>query len=341
MRRNVLITAASRRVPLVTAFRRALTQTGGGRVLVTDVNAISPAVHVADAAFRVPLATEEGYLEALEAICRDQQVGLLVPTIDDELEIIAEARPRLEAAGIRVAASPIRTAAICNDKLRTSEVLRACGISAAEAWLPAQVPPSAPFPLFIKPRNGRGGVGAYAARSRREFEFFADYVDRPVVQEFLDGPEFTIDMLCHEGVVLAVVPRERVVIRAGVMDRGRTVRDGALIDLGIACAAALEFHGPVNIQCRTVGGVPTVFEINPRFSGGIPLTIAAGADFPRMLVDLAQGRAVAPRIGHFRAGLWMTSYEAAIFLSEDEAMVFPRSAAAVPTARAAAVQEVA
>ena len=87
----------------------------------------------------------------------------------------------------------------------------------------------------------------------------------------------------------------------------------ALIDLGLACAAALEFHGPVNIQCRTVAGVPTVFEINPRFSGGIPLTIAAGADFPRMLVDLAQGHLVPPRIGHFTAGLWMTSYQAAIF----------------------------
>ena len=88
MQRNVLITAASRRVPLVQAFRGPLADTGGGRVLVTDVNAMSPAVHVADGAFRVPLATEPGYLDALEAICRDHHVGLLVPTIDDELEIM-------------------------------------------------------------------------------------------------------------------------------------------------------------------------------------------------------------------------------------------------------------
>ena len=113
------------------------------------------------------------------------------------------------------------------------------------------------------------------------------------------------------------------------MDRGRTVRSRSLLDLGLGCAAALDFHGPVNIQCRMVGGVPTVFEINPRFSGGIPLTIKAGANFPRMLLDLARGRRVEPRIGHFTAGLWMTSYEAAIFLHGDEASVFPRSAAAI------------
>jgi carbamoyl-phosphate synthase large subunit len=328
MRRNVLITAASRRVPLVQAFRKALAEAGGGRVLVTDVNAMSPAVHVADAAFQVPLSTDPGYVEALESICQEHFVGLLVPTIDDELEIIGEARQQFEEAGVRVAASPTATAAICNDKLRTAEVLRAHGVAAADSWLPADVPVTAPFPLFVKPRNGRGGVGAFPARDQRELDFFTGYVDRPVVQEYLQGPEFTIDMMCNEGRPLAVVPRERVVIRAGVMDRGRTVRDRSLIDLGLACAAALPFHGPVNIQCRMRGSVAAVFEINPRFSGGIPLTIAAGADFARMLVDLAQGRTVAPRIGHFKDGLWMTSYEAGIFLPADRA-AFPQPAAAI------------
>src|SRR5204863_4148674 len=234
MRRNVLITAASRRVPLVDAFQRVLRETGG-RVIVTDVNAMSPAVHVADAAFRVPLATDPGYVEALESLCAANDVGLLVPTIDDELEVIGAARARFERAGVWVAASPTETAAICNDKLLTAELLRAKGIPAAESWLPADVPADVTFPLFLKPRNGRGGVGAYMARTRREFEFFAEYVDRPVVQEYLDGPEFTIDMLCDEGQPLAIVPRERVVIRAGVMDRGRTVRSRSLLDLGLGC----------------------------------------------------------------------------------------------------------
>jgi PylC-like, N-terminal domain/ATP-grasp in the biosynthetic pathway with Ter operon len=196
MRRNVLITAASRRVPLVQAFRKALADTGGGRILDTDVNAMSPAVHVADTAFQVPLATDPGCVEVLESICRDHHVSLLVPTIDDELEVLGDAREQLQATGVSV-------------------------------------------------------------------------------------------------------------------------------------AAALEFHGPVNIQCRTLRGIPTVFEINPRFSGGIPLTIAAGADFPRMLVDLAHGRTLAPRIGHFRDGLWMTSYEAGIFLPSYRAGVLPQTAAAI------------
>jgi carbamoyl-phosphate synthase large subunit len=137
------------------------------------------------------------------------------------------------------------------------------------------------------------------------------------VQEFLIGREYTIDLLCgFDHQPRAIVPRERVVVRAGVTDRGRTVNDPALIQLARDCAAALDFSGPVNIQCRVVDGTPVVFEINPRFSGGIPLTIAAGADFPRMIVDLARGHQVPSSIGDFQDGLWMTSYEEGLYLEQ-------------------------
>lgn len=318
MRRlNVLVTAASRRVALVRAFKRALSRLGvQGEVLVTDVNPLSPAVHVADRAIRVPLATDPDYIGCLRAICRRESVGLLIPTIDDELVAFGSALEAFASDGVAVSASPFLTAEICNDKLRTCRHLREHGVAAAESCSPDDLPADPQFPLFVKPRGGRGGIGAYVVRNARELDFFTGYVANPVVQTYLDGPEFTLDLLCDfDGRALAVVPRERVVIRAGVIDRGRTVRDESLIGLALACAGVLPFRGAVNIQCRVVNGTPTVFEINPRFSGGIPLTIEAGADFPRWLVELALGRPVVPAIGQFTDGLWMTAYESAIFLA--------------------------
>lgn len=315
---NVLITAASRRVPLVKAFEDALAGPGRrGRVVVTDVNPLSPAVHAASRWYQVPMATAPDYLDAIVAICEVERIGLIVPTIDDELEIFGAAAAWFLARGIRVAVSPEWTSRTCNDKLAACRHLREHGIGAAETWLPADVPAGRSFPLFIKPRFGRGGVGAYQVHSAKELAFFSGYVRTPIVQEFLDGAEFTIDLLCdfaHRPI--SIVPRERVVVRAGVTDRGRTVNTRALFDLAEAVAGALPFLGAVNIQCRLVGGEPVVFEINPRFSGGIPLSIAAGADFPSYLVDLTLGRRVAPRIGRFQSGLWMTSYEASIFVKD-------------------------
>jgi carbamoyl-phosphate synthase large subunit len=314
---NVLITAGSRRVPLLRAFQRAVQATGGGSVSVADVNPLSPTVYAADRSFPVPLSDAPTYLDVIAEICRAASITLIIPTIDDELTRFAESRERFAALGVRVVVSPAETTTVCNDKHLTSRALHRAGIATVPTYLPDELPLDPVFPLFIKPRFGRGSVGAFPVRCERELAFFLDYVADPVVQPFLDGPEFTIDVLCDfAGEPLSVVPRERVVIRAGVVDRGRTVGDPRLIDLGLSCARALTFVGAVNIQCRIVNGQPIVFEINPRFSGGIPLTIASGADFPRWLVDLARGRRVAPAVGRYQPDLWMSSYETSIFVPE-------------------------
>lgn len=314
---NVLVTAGSRRVPLVQAFQRALRTTGGGEVIVTDVNPLSPTIYIADRAHRVPLSSDPSYIDVIEEICVQEHIGLIVPTIDDELDAFAAAKGRFSNDGILVAVSPLETTRICNDKYLTSRFMLERGLPVVETYTPADLPADPAFPLFIKPRNGRGGVAAFAIHSHRDLEFFLDYVPDPVIQPYLDGPEFTIDVLCDfNGELLSVVPRERVVIRAGVVDRGRTVRHPKLMDVGIACARGLGFVGAVNIQCRVVKGQPIVFEINPRFSGGIPLTIAAGADFPRMLVQLARGARVVPSVGRFQDNLWMTSYETSVFVAD-------------------------
>jgi carbamoyl-phosphate synthase large subunit len=312
---NILMTAASRRVPLLQAFQAALSADRAGKVVVTDIDPSSPAVHLADRAYRVPISSDPGYVDALLEICAAEQIGLVVPTIDDELETLADARGRFEKVGAVLACSPAATAALCNDKYETCAHLVAHGVEAARSWLPAGIPADASGPLFIKPRVGRGGVGAHLIRNRKELDFFLEYVNNPVVQEFLEGPEYTIDMFCDwGGKPLSIVPRERVLVRAGVSDRGRTVKSATLETLARRVAEAIPFAGPVNVQCRMRGKTPVVFEINPRFSGGIPLTIAAGADFPAMLIQLALGNPPAPSLGRFRADLWMTSYEAAVFL---------------------------
>ena len=327
VRPNVVVTAASRRVALVRALQAALARLSPhGRVIATDIDPYSPAVHVADAAHEVPRSDHPSYVDALIEVCEANDAGLLVPTIDDELETIAAATERFAAAGVVVTAPDVETARICRDKRRTASHLEAHGIRVAATWTPDEVRSAQPpLPLFIKPRRGRGSVGAYPVQTTEQLRFFLEYVPDPIVQEYLAGPEFTIDVFCDlQGRVLSAVPRERLVIRSGVTDRGRTVRDQALVDLAVRCAAVLAFRGAVNVQCRIVQGTPVVFEINPRFSGGIQLTIAAGADFAEWTIRAARGEVLRPRLGEFTDGLRMSSHETSIFLTDADASVLER-----------------
>ena len=152
---NVLITAASRRVPLIRAFQRAIRDLRvPGSVFVTDVNALSPGVHVADDAFLVPLATDPGYVDAIESICRGERVRLLVPTIDDELPLFGAARTRFGNIGTQVVASDLLAAEICNDKFLTCRYLASRGLAAADSFLPNSLPPRSPFRCSSSPEPG-------------------------------------------------------------------------------------------------------------------------------------------------------------------------------------------
>ncbi len=319
---NILITAASRRVALIQAFSHALTRLGlKGNIITTDMSTLSPGLYFGSRHYIVPLTTDPQYLPIIRSICFRERIHLLIPTIDDELPLFGKYTEDFWATGIRVAVSGESTGRICNDKYLTAQFLLEKDIPFARTWLPEELEFSRTnYPLFLKPRSGRGSVGAFPIQNERELRFFLDYVPNPVVQEFLPGNEFTIDLLADfSGNVISVVPRERIVIRSGVTDRGQTLNHPAMIQLAIRTAEALEIRGPANIQVKLHNEKATVFEVNPRFSGGIPLTIAAGADFPRWLIEMCCGRNPRPCIGKFTDGLIMVCYESALFLPDEGA----------------------
>jgi carbamoyl-phosphate synthase large subunit len=314
---NVLVTAASRRVALIQAFGQALRRLGvRGRVVTTDMNALSPGLYFGDRHYLVPLTTDADYIPIIKSICFKERIHLLIPTIDDEIPLFGRHAEQFLEMGVRVAVSSHETGAACVDKYLTAQRLEERDIPVARTWLPGELDFRAiRYPLFLKPRRGRGSVGAHPIHSERELRFFLEYVQDPVIQEFLSGREFTLDILADfDGKVLSVVPRERLVIRSGVTDRGRTVNRPELIEVGVRAAGALDIRGPANLQLKWHDGRATVFEVNPRFSGGIPLTIAAGADFPAWLIELRRGRRVRPALGKFTDGLTMVCYEETLFL---------------------------
>lgn len=318
---NILVTAASRRVALIRGFRHALDQLeAGGAVVSTDINPLSPGLYVSDRYHFAPLTDDPGYSARLMEICQLEKITAIVPTIDNELELMGELKQEFAQQGIHIIISSKKTSEICNDKWQTFKFFRQQGIDTPETWLPEKLPSfsSKDFPLFLKPRFGRGSIGTYAIHDQRELDFFLDYVDNPIVQEFLPGKEYTLDTFCDlEGNVISVVPRERLWVRSGVMDKGRTENNQQLIDIGVRVAKDLKAAGPINIQVKFSGGKAMVFEVNPRFSGGIPLTIKSGAPFPLWLCKLLLGEKLEPRLGEFESGLVMMSYEDNVFKKID------------------------
>jgi carbamoyl-phosphate synthase large subunit len=319
---NILFTSAGRRVELLRAFRRAYRSLGlKGKILATDIQPLAPTFHVADLSFVVPRLTDPEYIPALLEIVRRERVALVFPLIDPDIPILAGRKQDFEKYGAKVMTPSADGAETARDKWKTYQMYRALGIPAARSWLPEDLRASRPeFPLFIKPRSGSAGMGAYRVENQRQLEFFLDYVEDPIVQEFLPGPEITSDVVCSAaGEVWAVVSRRRIETRAGEVAKGVTVWDERIARRCIEAARGIQAAGPITVQCMLREGEPFFTEINARFGGGCPLGIAAGANSPKWYLAEAAGLTVKiPAVGSYKKDYYMTRYDDSFFVGEDE-----------------------
>lgn len=311
---NVLITAASRRVSLVRSFRVALQKTGG-KIITVDYDIYSSALYFSDKHYKVPLVSDPSYLETLQCICEKENVTVIIPTIDQELLLWAENRENFAEKGINVIISPPETVQVCGDKYETYQFFKNNDLPFPRTYLLEHLTYQMDYPLFIKPRDGRGSVMSFQVKNKKELDFFVEYVPNPLVQDYLDGKEFTVDAyFSMDSRLISFVPRFRLVIRSGVSDRGRTFKDAALAAYIRKIGEKMKFAGPINIQGKILRDEITFFEINPRFSGGIQLSIAAGENFSEYIIRELSGETLEPRLNKYRDHITMTSYEDSLFL---------------------------
>jgi len=316
---NILFTCAGRRVALLRAFRSAMSKLGiDGKMIAADVTSASPAFHKADVGLLVPSVRKADYVESLYDHVRTHGVGLLVPLTDLDLPVLAQHREEFAKAGCTVMVGSPEAIDICRDKVRTSQIVGEAGLAQIRT-LPLRDFLSTPFyPCFVKPTNGSASVGTRKIESEKELwthvgAFGADLI----VQEYVPGQEFTIDVYrSRDGQVRCLVPRQRLSVRSGEVVKGLTVRDQSLIDAAAALAGALgDLWGVFCCQCRrSSNDAPRFFEINPRFGGGAPLSIAAGCDLPLYLLQEVLGMPVTASLGEFADGLLMLRYEEAVFV---------------------------
>jgi carbamoyl-phosphate synthase large subunit len=269
--------------------------------------------YLADRWVEVPRVDDAGYFEALLELVRELRIQLFVPIFDTQFPALAERRGEFEALGCAVAVSPSEAVLIANEKDRTAAFFGANGFSSPRLVSPEEARAGqCRFPLILKPRGGRSSIGVEMLRLPEEVDLFLARADEEVVlQEAVEGREFTADILCAlDGEPIAVVPRERLETKSGVSTKGRSFRNDGIIAEVVRMARLLKLRGPANVQgfLLSDGSVQWI-EINPRFSGTLALTIAAGVNAPLLLLRSALGLPVPPRLGAYREVTMMRYWE--------------------------------
>jgi carbamoyl-phosphate synthase large subunit len=310
---NVLLTCAGQRVDIVRAFQAALHGgTHRGRVLVSDLDPLSPSLFAADRVVALPAVDDPGYGSAVADVCGRESVRAVLPLTDLDPVLLAEAAPGIREAGATVFLPDAVVALGCQDKWECHLMLGRRGLPSPPTWLPDEVDPAdLPYPVMLKPRLGFAGRHIYRCADADELAFFRRYSPaESVVQQALPGLEFSIDCFGDlDGRALGAVPRAMIQSKGGEQIKGETLDDPQLVELGAATVEGLGLVGPSTVQCfREDGRILGITDINTRFGGAFPLPQAAGAGYVQMILAIAAGERPSPRLGGHTPGVVMTRF---------------------------------
>lgn len=289
---NILITSCGRRVELVNCFKNAL-KGYNGAIIGADAQEDAPALKFVDKSFILPRINSDNYIEYLIELCNKEEISLIIPTIDTELPKLSLNREYIENnTKAKVLISSKECVDICRDKIKTADFLKKNGFSIPYTLTAEDIiNQNYKFPLFIKPFNGSSSINAFKVNNEKELNFFLDYIENPILQECVDGTEYTVDVFMDfSGDIFSIVPRIRIQTRGGEILKGKIDMNSLIIEDVRRLMGVLKPIGQVTVQGFL--GADNVFryiEINARYGGGAPMSIISGADSPLWLIKLLNG----------------------------------------------------
>ena len=282
------------------------------KIIATDMK--NNSLGLFDTAYRyvVPPASSEKYIISLLDICKKENVKIIIPGSDIELEKISQNFNIFAENNIQVLANPRKVIKLCSDKFELANFLNKKGIICPKHLLyenEKDVDEIGTFPLIIKPKSGGGSKNVFLAQDKQETIFFANYLKKynaePIIQEYVGNheEEYTIGILyADKGKLLTSIAMKRL-LTGGLSTKQTMIipktKKKYVISSGISqgfiddfkdirkmaekIARILEADGPINVQCRKTDQGIIPFEINPRFSGTTNARALLGHNEPDML----------------------------------------------------------
>ena len=283
-------------------------------VVGADMSTDAAGRYLANAGITVPPASHEDFVTELLEHCLSHQIEMVIPILEQEAEVCAQAVDRFHEHGVHLAANQLSAIQKANDKKRAAEVCAANDIRQPAMFETPNDAPKSAFPLIGRPRLGMGSRGTVVVDVGSNTPMPRDYV----WHQFIEGAEYSIDTWGDPRSDLFVaVPRLRQSIRNGQSVKAMTDADPDLVSQARLIAASF---GLTDVSCiqliRSDSDQHIYFvEANARYGTGVSLSIAAGVAFPELqYLARVSPEDITSEMLEYRSGLRMIRYWEEIFV---------------------------
>lgn len=273
---NILVTSASKKVPLINAVRDAMhTLSLSGKVIGGDAKGDCIARYFVDAFWEMPIEGLIG-IDELIAYCTHHHIGAIIPTRDGELAFFADHHETLRRRGIDCMISPPKAVQCCRNKQLFFETLSRQNIPAIPTSKSPDELRCASY--VVKECRGSGSQAIGLELSLQEAKELAKRMKEPIFQPFVKGSEYSIDLyIAENGEPKGTVARKRNLVVGG---ESQITTSEHLPKAEALCANAARLLGIRGHAVFQVIRDPSdhihIVECNPRFGGASTLSIAMG-----------------------------------------------------------------
>lgn len=311
---NILILSAGTRNKVIQYFKKALS--GKGLVIATDCSNLAPAIYDADKYYIVPRMTDDGYLDVILDICKNEKITGVLSLIDPELSLLSENVEKFESVGTRVIGSSYELCERSLDKYEMYKWLVENDYKCAKSYMDKDEffadldNETAKFPVFVKPTRGSASISISKVTDRETVDLLFAHEDGLMIQEFLDGQEIGADVYIDmiTGEVVSIFTKKKIKMRAGETDKAVSFKDEKLFELIKEFVIRAGYRGQIDIDIFDINGEYYISEVNPRFGGGYPHAYESGSDHMSLIVNNLEGKANKNVIGNYRENTYMMKY---------------------------------
>ena len=308
---NILFCSAGRRGKLIEDFKETIND--NSKIIVAENSIYAPARYLADKSYSVPKIDDIHYIDNILEICEKEQIKAVFTLIDPEIEVLAKNRKKFEDKNIILFVPSENTARICFDKyemykyLVKNKIKTVLTFENIDDFKSAYNTKKISFPVFVKPKNGSGSVGARKINTLHELEEEININDNLIIQEYMDGIDLDadvyIDAISKEPV--AMFSKRKIETKIGGANKTISFKDEKLFDTISNIVRLFEFCGPIDMDFFYKDGEYYLSEINPRFGGAYLHAYGAGVNFPKLIYNNINNKENVKDIGNYEENIVM------------------------------------
>ena len=259
--------------------------------------------------YQVPRAADNAYMHAIAKIVKAHNVRAVIASNDHEVRALANNIKMLADLGVTFNGYTPEVLTFLN-KERTTRLLEKHGIKTPKLLPNTCMPYPWPGPYVIR-KNCVGSEQKFThiIRVPSDVDSVPPRVWKSdsVITEYVQGREYTIDVLCDHGKMLSAAIRWRRSVIYGTVHFGEIVKDDDVMQKVCKVARVSQLDGINCVQCIITDDKECYFtEINPRPGTGIDLTVNAGVNMPVIWLERLSG--LTPGIPSATIGMKMTRF---------------------------------